>query len=102
MNKEEKKIANRVLKELGVYCNYYRELDKPDKEVFFSNCSIKSFINCSFVWEKTKKGHWFWETINNFFMFNVKSPERMEKYKLFEEVAILKKHLKLTKKHDFK
>ena len=71
----------------------------------FENLEFKEgIINayCSFVWEKTKKGHWFWETINNFFMFNVKSSERMEKYKLFEEVSILKKHLKLTKKHDFK
>ena len=100
MNKEEKKIANRVLKELGVYCNYYRELDVPDKEALFLNCNFKGFISCGFVWNGTKKGHRFWQTINEF--FQRKSPERMEKYKLFEEVSTLKKHLKSTKKHDFK
>lgn len=103
MNKKEIKIANRVLKELGVYSNYYRELNgagKKDAIVFLSKRSFKTFISYSFPWLHTKKGHFFWEMISIF--FNAAPLERMEKYKLFEEVSILKKHLKLTKKHDFK
>lgn len=76
MTKKEFKILTRVLKELGVYNNYFKDLrtkNKPGIVEFKKRMSmydLHSVIDQSLYWINTTKGFTFWKNVHSFFLYN--------------------------------